>query len=147
MKYNKLILHLKDDFNLPLMTGKVDKIDIYYDYEKPYVDESLKTYFSNGEEVELEITPNEDKNTYYLPLCLLDEKESLEKIYSSKKLRIVLTIDVKNSFGVVSKAEYTIHLMKDDTAKDNWVKYRMDGRKIYFKEIVYDGDFVEQGWY
>ena len=138
LSYIRLILQLKDKYDLPLMYGKIDKLDIFYNYEKPYENEDRKTYLSNGEEVELEVTPHEDKITYYLPICIIDETSELEKINKSKKIRIVAKINIKNSFNVVSTAEYTIHLTRDNQASENWVRYNMNGRKIYFKEVIYN---------
>lgn len=115
------------------------KIDIFYDYEKAYINEKQKTYFSKGEYVKLEVTPKENSITYYLPIFIYDKPESLKNLSDSKKLRIVVTMYIKNAFNVISKAEYTIHLDKKEKITD-WVKYTMYGRKIYFKEITYEDE-------
>ena len=138
LSYIRIILQLKDKYSLPLMYGKINKLDIFYNYDKPYVNEDRKTYISKGEETELEVTPNEDKITYYLPICIIDEAKELERINESKKIRIVAKISIKNSFNVVSTAEYTIHLIKESQASENWIRYNMNGRKIYFKEVIYE---------
>lgn len=137
LKYNKIILHLNDKNDLPLTYGKIHDIELFYGYKTPYVDESKRVYHSSGEEVKLEVTPHEDKITYYLPICILDDEEYLNAIFDSSKIRIVATIYVKNAFNVVSKAEYTIHLNKNGY-NTGWVKYSLHGRKIYFKEITFD---------
>lgn len=137
LKYNKIILQLKDKNDLPLTYGKIYNLEVFYGYTTAYVNESKRIYKSNGEEVKLEVTPHEDKITYYLPICILDDEEHLKTIFDSNKIRIVATIYIKNAFNVVSKAEYTIHLDKNGF-NTGWVKYSLYGRKIYFKEITYD---------
>ena len=135
--YTRLILHFKDKYDLPLMYGKIDNLEIYYNYKKAYVDELKKEYISKGKEVKLEVTPQKDGLSYYLPICLIDDKEGLNEISNSEKLRIVATIYIKNSFNVISEANYTIHLKNEKTKAEDWVNYTMTNRKIYFKEIKY----------
>ena len=137
LKYNKIILQLKDKNDLPLTYGKIYIMEVFYGYTTPYVDENKRIYESSGEEVKLEVTPHKDKNTYYLPICILDDEEYLKAIFDSSKIRIVATIYIKNAFNVVSKAEYTIHLNKNGF-NTSWAKYSLYGRKIYFKEITFD---------
>ena len=139
-KYTRFILQIKDKYSLPLMCGKIDKLEVFYNYEKAYVNESKRTYISNGEEVKLEVTPHEDKITYYLPICFIDDDDILKAINDSQKLRIVATIEIKNAFNVVSKAEFTIHFSNEKKNSEDWTHYRSDGRKVYYKEIKYDSN-------
>ena len=136
--YVRLILQLNDKYNRQLMYGKIDKLEIYYNYKKAYVNEKRKVYLSHGEEVKLEVTPKEDRITYYLPICLIGSKETLSEINNSEKIRLVSTIIIKNSFNVVSRAEYTIHLTKGNKVDEEWTSYSLHGRKIYYKETTYE---------
>lgn len=135
--YNRLIVQLEDLNELPLMCASIKEMKLYYNSDRPYSDES-KIYFSNGEEVKLEVTPHEDKITYYLPICIVDNKETLEKIFNGNVITLEATILVKNVFNVISEADYTIHFIKGYRRSDDWQNYGMHGRKIYFKKVTYD---------
>ncbi len=133
---NRIILQLTDKNGLPLKYGKIDSIEVY---TTPWVEECKRIYKSGGLEVELEAITRDDKITYFLPICILDDEKHLKAIFDSRKLMIVATIYVKNAFNVVSEANYTMHIEKSGGPIE-WVKYCLSYKKIYFKEITFDDE-------
>ncbi len=136
--YNKIILHLVDNKNLSLKKGRISKLIIEFDdKEKKHYEYK---YEGNGE-VKLEVAPNNnpktDNLTYYLPIFLMDDEETLKRIYESTKLRITFYMSIKNVFNVRVDGEYTIVILKRNVLSD-WTEYDLSARKIYYSRIVYE---------
>ena len=135
--YHKIILQIKDNNNLPLVSAKIEKLEIEFDYnDELFTFRKKNTYYSN-DSVILEVTPHNDKITYYLPICILDDVKYLKSIYNNKEIRVIAQISIKNSFNVVSNGEYTLVLSKGNKASEDWTEYSLRGRKIYFNKIEY----------
>ncbi len=135
--YHKIILQIKDNNNLPLVSARIEKLEIEFDYNDDLSAFRKKnTYYSN-DSVILEVTSHNDKITYYLPICILDDVKYLKSIYDNKEIRVVAQISFKNSFNVVSSGEYTLVLSKGNKVSEGWSEYLLRGRKIYFNKIEY----------
>ena len=135
--YHRFIMQLKDENNLPLKSAIIKEMKLHYGSDKIYYDE-IKTFTSNCKPVKLEVTPHEDKTTYYLPICIAGDSELLNKISNGRIITIEAKIYIKNVFNVVSEADYTIHFNKKNQKSGNWNHYDLYGRKIYFKNVLYD---------
>ena len=134
--YNKLILHLVDNRNLSLKSGKISEIIVEFsdNNEKHY-----KYKYKGSGEVKLEVAPQNssktDYLTYYFPIFLMDEAGTLEKIYDAHELRITMHMSIKNVFGVIVDGEYTIVISKKNIQHEDWTEYNLVGRKIYYDKI------------
>ena len=81
--YHRFIMQLKDENNLPLKNAIIKEMKLHYNSDKIYCGD-IKTFTSNGKPVKLEVTPHDDKTTYYLPICIVGDNDLLNKISNSK---------------------------------------------------------------
>ena len=137
--YHKLILQINDSNDLPLSFGYIKELKIEHDYTDDLTTYRKESVYKSLNEkfIKLEVTPVSNRITYYVPICLLDDAKNLKEIEKNNSLRITFTMSIKNSFNVISSGEYTIVLNKGKLVSD-WTEYTLYGRKIYFKDIVYD---------
>ena len=137
--YHKLILHINDSNDLPLSFGYIKELKIEHDYTDDLTTFRKESVYKpiNDKFIKLEVTPASNRITYYLPICLLDDAKNLKEIENNNSLRITFYMSIKNSFNVISNGEYTIVLNKGKLVSD-WTEYTLYGRKIYFKDIVYE---------
>jgi len=137
--YHKLILQINDSNDLPLSFGYIRELKIEHNYTDDLTTFRKESIYKpiNEKYIKLEVTPSSNKITYYLPICLLDDAKNLKEIENNNSLRITFYMSIKNSFNVISNGEYTIVLNKGKLVSD-WTEYTLYGRKIYFKDIVYE---------
>jgi len=140
VNYYRIILQLRDEKSLPLVSAKIDNLQV--EYEVSEKDDSLKlktlSYIkADDKSVVLEVTPRTDEETFYLPICLLDDIHLLREIVESKKIKITLEVSITNAFNVTSRGKYTLILHKDKIKIDLWEQYTLAGKKIYFGDINY----------
>ena len=139
--YRRLILQISDSNDLPLTSGYIKKLKIDYDGSSGKNEVIYKPI--KNKYIKLEVTPNTQDLTYYLPVCLLDNKSKLNELEKSTFLKITLVMSIKNSFNVISTGEYTLELNKVHKLADlNWTEYQLRARKIYYKDIIYENNKV-----
>lgn len=136
--YYKIILQIKDNKNLQLVSACIDKLTIEFEYSSDFKGENITNIYESTDSVKLEVTPHMNQITYFLPICIIDDIKYLKAIEESKHLRITAQMSIINSFNVVSKGEYTILLNNTGTVhNNNWKEFYLKARKIYFNEITY----------
>lgn len=144
--YFRVILQIKDENRLPLVSAQINKLEIQYKF-----DDGMTVYDKTSiyevkatNETKLEVTPNNEVITYYLPINILDNAMDLKQIAQNNKLKITAQIDVKNSFNVISRGEYTILLnQKNRLPNSEWTEYELLARKIYYKDVIYKEESIE----
>ncbi len=138
--YFRIIIQIKDENHLPLVSARINKLELQYEFDDGMTifNKNSKYKSNKTNETKLEVTPNNETISYYLPINILDNVFDLKQIDKSKELRIVAQIDIKNSFNVISKGEYTIVLSKKGKINNSdWTEYSLIGRKIYYNDITY----------
>ena len=138
--YFRVIIQIKDENHLPLVSARINKLELQYEFDDgmTVLNKNSKYKSNKTNETKLEVTPNNETISYYLPINILDNVVDLKQIDKSKKLRIVAQIDIKNSFNVISKGEYTIVLnQKNKINNSDWTEYSLIGRKVYYNDITY----------
>lgn len=142
--YHRIIIQLLDTKQLPLESATINKLTIQYKFIDKFGESIDKEsiYYPDKSElpVELEVTPNKNEITYYLPVSIIDSITNLNNIINNNNLRIIADISIINSFGVVSNGEYTFKISKTSRRVNNdlWIEYGLIGRKIYYKNISYE---------
>lgn len=138
--YFRIILQVKDKNQLPLVSAQINQLEIQYksNNQLTYFDQSYTYNAEKTNETKLEVTPNNETISYYLPIYIADNEKVLQEIDQCGRLRIIAQIDVKNSFDVISSGEYTVIIDKKSRVHNSdWTEYSLFGRKIYYKNVMY----------
>ena len=110
--YRRLILQISDSNDLPLTSGYIKKLKIDYDGSSGKNEVIYKPI--KNKYIKLEVTPNTQDLTYYLPVCLLDNKSKLNELEKSTFLKILAGEIEPNKGEVILEPNKRLSMLKQD---------------------------------
>ncbi|MCA1927435.1 MAG: hypothetical protein LDL09_03365 [Calditerrivibrio sp.] len=114
--------------DMNILKNEIDKIRIYFNYEKPKTDENIVSLisFSKSENIYdfIKAFFNRDFNrTVSLIASIIDEGENIERVYYELSRHLISMFLYSISPGLVNEYTYTIHNYKESLSK--WDKYEI----------------------